>query len=242
MSLSTIHHPQSIIPAPRHHPPYSIRKHVSFWSLTFNGQEACFEHERGAYYVAYLLLNPPPEPVHGMALALRANAWEEDEPGETYMVHPVSGEVLTIPCDATLSQRCLCLDDAEALASLRRKQLQLEAILAEENESEPAKAEVIRELEAIYKFQKNPPCETLSAARQVVRAVRKAIQRFHQSMASAVDPKGNPHAVLRPFAAHLEKHLLIPTSRYWKAGRPRTSDLGAGTFTYEPPEGVEWTR
>ncbi len=228
-------------PSSIHHPAYSIRKHLAFWSLTFNGQEACFDHEQGASYVAYLLLNPPPEPIHGMALALRANAWDEDEPGETFMVHPVTSQILPIPCDATLIQRNLCVDDAEALASLRRKQLQLEAILAEESESEPAKAEVLRELEAIYDFQKNSPCATLSIVQQVVRAVRKAIKRFHQNMARAVDPKGTAHAVLRPFAAHLETNLLIPSSRYWKAGRPRASDLGASTFTYEPPPGVRWT-
>ena len=44
-------------------PPYSIRKHIAFWSLTFNGEEACFDHEQGAYYVGYLLLHPPSEPI-----------------------------------------------------------------------------------------------------------------------------------------------------------------------------------
>ena len=54
---------------------YSIRKHIAFWSLTFDGQEACFDHEQGAYYVAYLLLNPPEEPIHGMALEIKSLAY-----------------------------------------------------------------------------------------------------------------------------------------------------------------------
>ena len=45
--------PRSTLHAPR----YAIRKHIAFWSLTFDGQEACFDHEQGACYVAYLLLN-----------------------------------------------------------------------------------------------------------------------------------------------------------------------------------------
>ncbi len=55
---SIIHNPSSIIPAPRQ-PRYSIRRHTYFWSLTFNGQEACFDHAQGAYFVAY------PHPRHG---------------------------------------------------------------------------------------------------------------------------------------------------------------------------------
>ena len=56
-------------------PQYSIRKHIAFWSLTFDGHEACFDHEQGAYYVAYLLLNPPEEPIHGMALEIKSLAY-----------------------------------------------------------------------------------------------------------------------------------------------------------------------
>ena len=64
------HHPSSTI----HHPRYALTKHIAFWHLTFNGQKACFDHEQGAYYVAYLLLNPPSEPIHGMALEIKSLA------------------------------------------------------------------------------------------------------------------------------------------------------------------------
>src|SRR5262245_58750560 len=36
------------------------------WHLTFNGQDAQFKHEQCAFYVAWLLLNPPTEPIHGL--------------------------------------------------------------------------------------------------------------------------------------------------------------------------------
>src|SRR5258706_233325 len=49
-------------------PAYGIRKHISFWAVDFKGQTAVFDHEQGAFYVAYLLLNPPSEPIHGLAL------------------------------------------------------------------------------------------------------------------------------------------------------------------------------
>jgi hypothetical protein len=40
--------------------------------LTFGGRRAIFKHEQGALYVACLLLEPPSEPMHAVALALRA--------------------------------------------------------------------------------------------------------------------------------------------------------------------------
>ena len=51
---------------------YALRRGVDYWALVFEGQETVFKHELGALYVAYLLLNPPREPIHAVALALKA--------------------------------------------------------------------------------------------------------------------------------------------------------------------------
>src|SRR5437588_5161116 len=113
-------------------PQYSIRKHIAFWSLTFNGQEACFDHEQGAYYVAYLLLNPPDEPIHGMALELKSMAYFgqfRTGGAETEIVNPSTGATMILACDAIFEQRNFALDDADSIRPLRRKQLELEAIL-----------------------------------------------------------------------------------------------------------------
>jgi len=52
---------------------------------------------------------------------------------------------------------------------------------------------------------------------------------------------GHPHPVLRLFAGHLEKHLLIPSARFSCRTGGRNSTGLAGCFTYEPPPGVTWT-
>ena len=41
------------------------------------------------------------------------------------------------------------------------------------------------------------------------------------------------------FADHLEKHLLIPSLRYTRAG-PHPSTGLASSFTYQPPPGTHW--
>src|SRR6266481_1496711 len=141
----SVRHPSSTI----HHPRYSIRKHIAFWAVDFNGQTAVFDHEQGAYYVAYLLLNPPEEPIHGMALEVKSMAYFGEYlrcPGVTEIVNPSTGETMILACDAIFEQRNFALDDADSVRPLRREQLELEAILDNESASEPVKAEVHREL------------------------------------------------------------------------------------------------
>src|SRR5439155_18586979 len=72
-SRLALHH--STIPTPR----YSLRKDLGFWQLCFQGRQAIFKHEEGAFYVAYLLLNPPEEPIHALDLATRIDALHRRE-------------------------------------------------------------------------------------------------------------------------------------------------------------------
>jgi len=205
----TLHH--STTPPLRE---YSIRKHISFWHLTFNGQKACFDHEQGAYYVAYLLLNPPEEPIHGMALEIKSLAYFglfSKAACETEIINPSTGETMILAADAILQQRNFALDDAASRRPLLRKIDELEAILENPHASEP------------------------------VKAVRLAIYRFHRRMENAQDARGNPHPILRPFAAYIKQYLLIPTSRYCTPGGATTGARLAGRFTYEPPANVQWT-
>jgi hypothetical protein len=72
-------------------PRYSLRKELGFWRLTFGGQQAIFKHERGATYVAYLLLNPPEEPIHALDLCTRLSRPERKGPGIRHHVLIASG-------------------------------------------------------------------------------------------------------------------------------------------------------
>ena len=234
---STLRRSRSTLARPR----FSIRKHISFWSLTFNGQEACFDHEQGAYYVAYLLLNPPDEPIHGMALDVKAHGHFRQLSGETLAIDPATGATITVGYDALIVERSLGLDEAEGLDYLWRKQKELEKILEDTTASEPVKAEVQRELQELYAYQATRPAPSLTTAQSCVRNVRRAIRRLQARLAEALTPDGKPHPVLRPFAQHLEQYLLIPSTRYCKPGAALAREGTTGTFTYEPPPGVSWS-
>src|SRR5882672_7432453 len=95
LRVSSNHRPSTL----NSQPIYSIRKHLSFWAVDFDGQTAVFDHEQGAYYVAYLLLNPPAEPIHGQALEVKSLAYFGEFlkcPCMTEIVNPNTGETMTL--------------------------------------------------------------------------------------------------------------------------------------------------
>jgi len=160
-------------------------------------QRPVFKHEQGALYVTCLLLEPPPEPMHAVALALKAGNMGGQAPG---------------PAEAT-RQRNLGLDDAAAVRALWRRQRALEAVLEDDRESEPVKAEALRELEEVTEFLRKSPWRSRGGAARCVRAVSAAIKRLHVRLAQAVHAEGKPHPVLQAFARHLFEHLLVPSGR-----------------------------
>ena len=203
---------------------YALRRGLGFWELIFESRRAVFKHEQGALYVACLLLDPPPEPVHAMALALKARKMSGQSTEEAELIQ----------------ERNLGLDDAEAVRNLRRKQRALERVLDDELAIEPVKTEARREREEILEFLRKNSWRTRDNAGRCVGAVAVAIKRFHARLFKAVDAEGRPHPVLQGFARHLREHLLIPSGRGVRRGGTRARWSGAGCFTYEPPPGVVW--
>jgi len=211
---------------------YSLKKGHGFWQLTFAGRHAVFKHEQGAFYVAYLL-DHPNEPIHGLALAMRATLAAGKSNGATRITNPETGETVTVEIDAAIHQRSLGLDDAEAEWSLRRKQLELEAIVDDESTTEPMREEANRDLEAIYNHQKKNPWATRTTAQKTADSVARAIKRLHKHLAESADGSGKPNKVLRAFADHIKQHILIPSGRNFGRDCVRPTERIGGFFTYE---------
>jgi hypothetical protein len=226
-----------ITPAPR----YAIRKGLGVWKLVFDGQETELRHERGIFYVAYLLTNPPQHPIHALDLIAKIPEMYRDQLGLEQIADPATGKAAPLQSHARIQERSLALDDAQALRALLRKEKELEAILDDDNESEPVKAEALRELEAIAEFQRKHGRRAQNNAQRAADSVRKAITRFHRRLLKAATARSNSGPVLAQFAAHLEKHLLVPSRRYSGHGNARARTGLAGSFTYEPPPAIAWS-
>ncbi len=204
---------------------YVLRRGLGFWELTFEGRQAIFKHEQGALYVACLLLDPPPEPMHVVALALKAREMGGQAPGPAEVIQ----------------QRSMGLEDAETVRAMWRRQRALEAVLEDDRESEPVKAEALRELEEVTEFLRKSPWRSRGGAARCVRAVAMAIRRLYSHLAGAVDAQGGPHVVLQAFGRHLREHLLTPSGRGGDHRKARALSPFAGCYTYEPPPGVVWS-
>jgi hypothetical protein len=178
-------------------PTFALCRQGPLWAVTFQGRQARFKHERGALYVACLLLNPPPEPLHAVALALKAR----EMPGP-----PRSP-------DQVCAEHEMGVEEAEAIRALWRKQRELERLLEDRTVIEPVKAEALDELEKITDYLRQSPWLTCHGAERCVRAVSTALKRFHAHLAAARDAEGRPDGVLRSWATHLYNHLLLPSGR-----------------------------
>jgi hypothetical protein len=230
--------PSPLVPGPSL---YSLRQELGVWHLVFEGREALLRPERGLLYVAWLLQHPPAQPLHAVDLAACIPALYRAQLGLGPLAHPATGRAAPLPSHARLQERSLALDDAQSLRAVLRRERELEALLEDESPSEPEKAEALRELEALAQFQRQHGHRSRDAAARAVATVRKALQRLQAHLRQALDPQGAPHPVLRPFAEHLERYLLLPSARYVGRGGHYPRHGPAGGFTYEPPPGVKWS-
>jgi hypothetical protein len=204
---------------------YALRREGGFWELAFEGRQSTFKHELGALYVAYLLLEPPKEPLHGVALALNAR---------TMLGQPASP-------DEVLQQQAMRLEDFASVRTLWRRQRELERVLEDRLQIEPVKAEARREWEEVTTHLRQSPWLSRRQAKRCARAVGAAMRHLHARLATALDAKGRADAVLRAFALHLYDHLLAPSGRGGAHTRVKAGSEFAGCFIYVPPSGVVWT-
>jgi hypothetical protein len=219
---------------------FQLKKGLGVWKLIFDGHEADLKHERGIFYVAWLLYHPPAQPIHALDLIAKIPELYRNQLGLAQITYPDNGKSTTLESHARIQERSLALDDAQVLRAILKKQQELEAILDDESESEPIKQEALRELEAIIQFQKQHGKRSQTNSQRAADSVRKAIIRFHQRLSKTADAKADPNHVLARFAAHLENHLLIPSRRYSGHGNAYARTGLAGCFTYEPPSGCVW--
>jgi len=220
---------------------YALRKGLGAWELIFEGRRAILKDEMGVPFVAWLLLNQPAEPVPALLLALRVEPPDRTCPGITEVEHPGTGETVLVERDAILQERSLALDDGDCLRGLWHEQRKLEAILEDRNVSQVIKAEVQHDLEALQQFIRKQGWRTKITPSPATRKVGRAIRRFHQRLATALDSTGAPSPALRAFAAHLQDCLLVPSGRTGRRGGDRHKVPG-GFFIYLPPPGVAWTQ
>lgn len=239
-TLPELLEPQSQISAVPPPPRFALIKGRGSWTLIFDGRMAPLNHEKGIFYVAHLLQNPPREPIQALDLAVKVPEIYRKQLGVAATIDQMTGEAVPLDRHARIQERSLGLEAMQSTRAVGKIQQKWEAVLDDEKISEPERAEALQKLEEIAEFQRRYAERSKSNADNLVRAVRRAITRFYDGLARALDKDGKPHPVLVPFAEHLHEYLLKPSARFSGRYRSRSRAGVAGSFIYEPPPGVTW--
>ena len=71
-------------------------------------------------------------------------------------------------------------------------------------------------------------------------AVRISIHRFLRNLVGRGDTVASPLRVRRGFAKHLERYLLVPSSRYTAPSARKVRGELTGCLLYDPPAETRW--
>lgn len=147
--------------------------------MVFDGQAGQFKHEKGAEYVARLLVERGP--IHALELATKGGGGLAS-PGQAGRMRKRRAEASlreVMELGGRVQERSPALDDSEARQRLLDYRRRCEAVVMDKNVSESNRAAAQRDLEMIVKFLRSQPGRPTDNAQRAARAVRMAIKRFH---------------------------------------------------------------
>lgn len=206
-------------------PRYALRKGLRVWELYFDYERALLKHERGIFYVHWLLYHPDETPIHAIDLMAKVPEIYRQQLGLAPLVNPATGRPVELESHARLQERSLALDDRQAMRAIFKKEKELEAILDSDDATEPEKAEALRELEEIIEYEKNHARRSRDAAHNLTDSVQTAIRRLRRHISQGAEARTPAHNLL----LHIKKHM------------PAKPNHMPGTFCYAPPPWVNWT-
>jgi hypothetical protein len=218
-----------------------LRRRKGLWQVVFDGQAGQFRHEKGAEYVARLLVERGP--IHALELGAKAGGGLASSGGQAGRTRKRRAEASlreVMEVGGRIQERSPALDESEARQRLLDYRRRCEAVVMDKTAPESKRAAAQRDLETIVKFLRSQPGRPTNNAQRAARAVRMAIKRFHRNLNTAVDARGKADRVLAAFAAHLQRHLLIPSGRYSSPRARKARGEMAGSFVYEAPQNVMW--
>jgi hypothetical protein len=151
-------------------PRYLLRRGFQGWRLVFDGKETGLWDEKAVSCVAVLLLDPPPEPMHGSELAHRALG------------------------DAVIEDQWnLGRDDAERAREMAAARRRCQAVIEDDGASEVERQEARVELEEIEDWARKHMRGTEGNEQRQVRAIRQNIRRLLEKLRTAREPNGHPN-------------------------------------------------
>jgi hypothetical protein len=186
------------------------------------------------------MLSRPREPVNKLHLASKYSKAGSGHEGGIEVYDPASGTYLTPSSAEPVHEAALAADYAEASRAGQARARELLETIEDPTETEKAKQEAREELEEITAYLRRDNRKFRDATKAAGDAVRKALDRFLESLLEAGGSSASSQTVRRDFAEHLDRYLINPSRRYASPRARRARGELTGCLIYEPPPDVVW--
>ena len=219
-------------------PRYALHREGSLWQLTFDDGRAILKHEQGICYVA-AMLSQPRERVRKLNLAARYSSPKSQGDG-IKVYDPATGKYEPPASMEPVHEAALAADDDEARRAYQARARELKEMIDDPTETKRAKVGAREELEAIAAHLSKDSRTLRDPTKSAADAVRISIHRFLRNLVERDDTVSSPLPVRRGFAKHLQRYLLVPSSRYAAPGARKARGELTGCLLYDPPGEIFW--
>jgi hypothetical protein len=223
----------------RNQPRYALHREGSLWRLTFDEGRAILKHEQGICYVAEML-SQPGKWVKKLNLAARCSSPRSQGGGGIEIYDPATGNYEPPASMEPVHEAALATDDDEARRAYQARARELKETIDDPTETERAKVEARKELEAIVAHLSKDSRTVRDPTKAAGDAVHIGIKRFLRNLVEQGDTVSSPLAVRRRFAEHLQRYLVVPSRRYVAPGARKARGELTGCLLYDPPGETRW--
>ena len=220
-------------------PRYALHREGSLWRLTFEDGRAILKHEQGICYVAEMLSHPR-ERVKKLNLAAKHSSPRSPRGSGIEIYDPATGRHEPPASLEPVHEAALAGDDLEARRAYQARARELKETIGDPTETERAKVEAREELKVIAAHLSKDSRTLRDPAKAAGDAVRIGINRFLRNLVGRGDTVASPLRVRRGVAKHLERYLLVPSSRYAAPRARKARGELTGCLLYDPPAGTRW--
>lgn len=220
-------------------PRYALHREGPLWRLTFDDDRAILKHEQGICYVAEML-SQPRERVKKLNLATKYSSPRSQGGSGIEIYDPATGQYEAPASMEPVHEAALAADDDEARRAYAARARELKETIDDPTETERAKVEAREELEAIAAHLGKDSRTVRDPTKSAADAVRIGINRFLRNLVGRGDTVSSPLPVRRRFAKHLQRYLVVPSSRYAAPGARKARGELTGCLLYDPPAEILW--
>ena len=222
---------------------YVIQRGVNTWRVIFDGVELPgLGKDRGMFFVAYLVGHAGGDPIHALELEAKVSRYYRKDCGLTEIVDPDRDEPVAVDAEAVMVERDLNMDNERLAELLRQEERKSLAIVENPKASPVAKAEALKNVEAIRLCRLNRFGKNSSPANDAARRVRTAVDRLIDVLGEMTPSDAKQAKAVVAFAVYVRMHVREASAALWpKAGlRSRKAKWQPGHFRCEQVEGIDW--